>query len=231
MADAEEREFGDVGTRLLLDNEQVRVWELVLEPGTSSDLHHHRHDYVMVQLEGDRIAARFEPDSEGTFAGHDVIEGDVVPGLAVYAEAGGRETAVNVGDETFREVVVEVKAPRRPGVLPVQHVSLSVTDLAAAQPFYVDVLGLEVLPRPELGVTGLWLGSGNGIDVHLIEDPDFVAPSGPHLAFETADIEAEIARLRALGVEVGDAFDIGAGRQVFFADPSGNQFELNQPVR
>ncbi len=71
------RTFGDVGTRVLIDNDQVRVWELRLDPGQRSALHHHRHDYVMVQISGDRIAAEFEPDSGGTFAGHDHLEGRV----------------------------------------------------------------------------------------------------------------------------------------------------------
>lgn len=109
MTESDDRVWGDVGTRLLLDNEQLRIWELKLEPGTTSDLHHHSLDYVMVQVAGDKVAARFEPDSEGTFAGAEFLEGDVVPGAAYFAEAGGRETAINTGEETFHEVVLELK--------------------------------------------------------------------------------------------------------------------------
>ncbi len=109
MTESDDRVWGDVGTRLLLDNEQLRVWELKLEPGATSDLHHHALDYVMVQVSGDKVAARFEPDSEGTFAGAEFLEGDVVPGAAYFAEAGGRETAINTGQETFHEVVLELK--------------------------------------------------------------------------------------------------------------------------
>lgn len=229
MTGSDDRDFGDVGTRLLLDNDQIRVWELRLEPGATSDLHHHEHDYVMVQIEGDRVAARFEPDSEGTFAGCDYLDGDVAPGTVIYAEAGGRERAINIGEATFREIVVEVKAKRTPNMLPVQHVSLSVTDFDAAIGFYTDVLGFELLPRPDFGFPGAWLSTGNGIQIHLIEDPNFVAPSGPHVAFEAADITAEVERLRGLGVEVGDPFELNGTQQAFFYDPSGNQFELNQP--
>ncbi len=116
MTESDDRVWGDVGTRLLLDNELLRVWELKLEPGATSDLHHHALDYVMVQVAGDKVAARFEPDSEGTFAGAEFLEGDVVPGATYFAEAGGRETAINTGHETFHEVVLELKrgggAPR-----------------------------------------------------------------------------------------------------------------------
>lgn len=225
-----DKTFGDVGTTLLVDNEQIRVWELRLEPGETSDLHHHQHDYVMVQIEGDKIAAEFEPETEGTFAGCDYLDGPVAPGLAIYAQAGGRETAINVGEETFREIVVEVKSKRTPGMLPVQHIALSVNDVAAALPFYTDVLGFDVLPRPDVGIPGAWLATGNGVQIHLFEDPSFVAPAGPHIAFETHDMAGEIERLRGLGVEVDDAFELNGVHQTFFRDPSNNQFELNQPA-
>ncbi len=229
MTESDEREYGDVGTKVLFDNEQVRIWEFRLDPGTESDLHHHEHDYVMVQVAGDKIAARFEPDSEGTFAGSDYLEGEVAPGAAIYARAGGRETAVNVGDEEFHEVIVEVKATCKPGIRAVQHVSLNVVDVEACIGFYTDILGLEVLPRPDFGLPGAWLDSGNGIQIHLIEDPDYDAPSGPHVAFETHDIDAEVDRLRSCGVNVSGPIELNGTRQSFFEDPSGNQFELNQP--
>ena len=110
MPTSDDRTFGPIGTRVLLDNDRVRVWELRLDPGDSSDLHHHALDYLMVQIEGDKVAARFEPDSEGTFAGAEYLEGPVSPGTAIFASAGGRETAINVGEQTFREIIVEVKA-------------------------------------------------------------------------------------------------------------------------
>lgn len=227
---AQPRVFGDVGTTKLFENDDIRVWELRLEPGERSDLHHHQHDYVMVQIGGDKISAHFEADSAGTFAGSDVLEGPVLPGMAIFAEAGGIETAVNNGTETFHEVVVEVKNTAvRSGALAVQHVSLNVTDLDEAMAFYTGALGCEVLPRPDFGIPGAWLATGNGIQIHLIESPDFVAPAGPHVAFQTNAMDDEIARLRGLGVDVGDPFELNGQRQAFFTDPSGNQFELNQP--
>jgi hypothetical protein len=105
----EEREFGDVGTRLLFENDRVRVWEVALEPGQRSALHRHEHDYLMVQMAGDKVAAEFEPDSGGTWAGESYVEGPVSEGTVIFADAGGIETAVNVGTQTFREIVVELK--------------------------------------------------------------------------------------------------------------------------
>jgi hypothetical protein len=106
---ADDRVFGDIATKLLMENDKVRIWEMRLAPGQRSDLHRHDHDYVMIQIAGDKMAARFEPDSAGEWPGIDYIEGDIAPGNVIYAKAGGIETAENVGSEEFYEIVVELK--------------------------------------------------------------------------------------------------------------------------
>ena len=40
----DQRTFGDVGTKLLFENERIRVWEMRLAPGERSQLHEHHHD-------------------------------------------------------------------------------------------------------------------------------------------------------------------------------------------
>ena len=102
-----ERVIGNVGTRLLLENERVRIWEMDLAPGARSDVHRHDVDYVLVQLEGDRIAAEPEPDTAGKY--RDYVEAAVVPGKAHYIQRGGIETAVNVGRTRYREILIELK--------------------------------------------------------------------------------------------------------------------------
>ena len=101
------RTLGAVGTRLLLENERVRIWELDLPPGARSATHRHEVDYVLVQIAGDRIAAEPEPDTAGAFRSY--VEADVVPGRARYIARGGVETAVNVGRERYREILIELK--------------------------------------------------------------------------------------------------------------------------
>ena len=54
---AEAREYGDIATKLLLENDRVRIWEMRLEPGERSALHRHDNDYIMIQIDGDRMAA------------------------------------------------------------------------------------------------------------------------------------------------------------------------------
>ena len=106
---ADEQAFGDIATKLLMENERVRIWEMRLAPGQQSDLHRHDTDYVMIQIAGDKMAAKFEADSGGEWGGLDYLEGDISPGNVLYAKAGGVETAINVGKEEFYEIVVEFK--------------------------------------------------------------------------------------------------------------------------
>jgi beta-alanine degradation protein BauB len=101
------RELGDVATRMLFENDRVRIWEMDLPPGGKSAVHRHDLDYILVQLEGDRIAGEPEPDTQGPY--NEYVEADVVPGNAIYIERGGIETAVNTGDRRYREILIELK--------------------------------------------------------------------------------------------------------------------------
>jgi hypothetical protein len=102
-----DRTFGDVATRILFENDRVRVWEMRLAPGARSATHRHDLDYVLVQLDGDRIAAQFEPDTAGALKGY--VEGTVEPGKTRFIARGGIETAINVGARTYREILIELK--------------------------------------------------------------------------------------------------------------------------
>jgi mannose-6-phosphate isomerase-like protein (cupin superfamily) len=93
--------LGGVGTRVLLENERVKIWEMLLEPGESSDLHQHTMDYVLCIVEGAGIDAD-RPNGE-------TFEGRVQPGQVFYIKRGGIERAVNRSDTRFREIIVELK--------------------------------------------------------------------------------------------------------------------------
>jgi hypothetical protein len=103
----DERKLGGVGTRVLFENERVRIWELDLAPGARSATHRHELDYVIVQIEGDRIAAMPEADTAGAF--RDYIEADVAAGKARFVARGGVETAINVGQRRYHEILIELK--------------------------------------------------------------------------------------------------------------------------
>lgn len=97
--------LGGVGGRVLFEDDRVRIWDLVLEPGEASDLHRHDHDYYLVIFEGDYVAGVAPEDS-----GVESFVGIVPPaGNTVAIPKGATEWAFNVGEKTYREVIVELK--------------------------------------------------------------------------------------------------------------------------
>jgi len=102
-----ERSLGGVGTKVVFENDRVRIWELKLAPGEKSDVHRHDLDHILVLVSGDRIAVEPEPDTAGPYK--EPFASGVIPGLAVFVPRGGVETAVNVGAEPYVEVIVELK--------------------------------------------------------------------------------------------------------------------------
>ncbi len=110
----------------------------------------------------------------------------------------------------------------------IHHVSINVSDVPEAQAFYVDVLGLEVLDRPDFGFPGAWLRSG-GQEVHLIGIDSGPPVKEQHFAFRVDDLDAVRATLEAAGYRCSKTNEIpGICRQAFTRDPSGNMVEFNE---
>ena len=104
---AEPRKLGDIGTRVVYEDDRVRVWQLRLAPGQDSAVHRHDLDHLLIQVSGDRIAVIPEADSQGPYL--DYFEGDVVSGAVIHVRRGGVETARNTGDQPYLEIIVELK--------------------------------------------------------------------------------------------------------------------------
>lgn len=102
-----ERLLGDIGTKVVYEDDAVRVWRLKLAPGEESPIHRHDLDHLLIQVRGDRIAVIPEPDSEGPFT--EEMAADVVPGAVVHVRRGGIERARNVGNQPYLEMIVELK--------------------------------------------------------------------------------------------------------------------------
>ena len=47
---------GGVGSRILFEDDNVRIWDMTLQPGEASDLHTHEHDYYLIIQSGDLVA-------------------------------------------------------------------------------------------------------------------------------------------------------------------------------
>jgi len=117
----------------------------------------------------------------------------------------------------------------------VHHVSFLVGDLERSRRFYEGVLELEAIPRPDLGLPGVWYRAGTS-EVHLIEAPAGAAPPAPggplsplanHSAFAIDDYAKAVSRLKERGVEVLETS--AAVGQAWLRDPDGNVIELIAP--
>ena len=97
--------LGGVGTQVLFEDDDVRIWELKLEPGEHSDLHHHEHDYYLVIDSGDLVAGVMPKGGPMDFFVGVVPE----QGNTVRVPKGNTEWAYNVGKKTYHEVLVELK--------------------------------------------------------------------------------------------------------------------------
>jgi hypothetical protein len=97
--------IGNVANHVLFEDENLRIWEMKLEPGEHSDLHRHAHDYYLVIFSGDLVAG-IPPKSTGV----DPFVGKVPPqGNTVRVPKGGTEWALNVGKKTYHEILIELK--------------------------------------------------------------------------------------------------------------------------
>jgi len=113
------------------------------------------------------------------------------------------------------------------------HVSIHAVDMEASLRFYTELFGLERIPSPTFQHRVEWLRLGDQ-QLHLFER-DTEAPSFHHIAFEVDDFEAVCTRVRALGVEEGEAWSPslrelpdGSG-QMYLRDPAGNLVEVDWP--
>jgi catechol 2,3-dioxygenase-like lactoylglutathione lyase family enzyme len=120
----------------------------------------------------------------------------------------------------------------------ITHVNLTIAPgeeaLATALHFYVDLLGLTRLPRPndiDGGRPGLWLGFGNGQQIHISAEAQaasYNAPSNRHAAFEVEDLAALRQLLSEAGAALEDASKIPGQSRFFARDPWGNRLEFMQ---
>src|SRR5258705_12466604 len=98
---SQDRELGPVGTKVVFENDQVRVWVLKLAPGERSAVHRHDLDHLLIQIRGDRIAVEPEPDAESPHRAY--MEADAIPAMAGHVPKGGPPTALNIGADPNSE--------------------------------------------------------------------------------------------------------------------------------
>ena len=100
--------LGDVANKFLFENDRVRVWNLDLAPGESSDWHVHDNDYVTIVID----PAQLRREADGPRArGPELPRGrDPLPGCGTGAP-GDQHRQQALHERAYR--AEEVAAPRR----------------------------------------------------------------------------------------------------------------------
>lgn len=104
-----EDELGPIGTRLMVSNELINIWEVELAPGELQPWHRHAHPYVVVVVEDSlsRIT-----DQHGRV--HAPGSGS---GTVVFDPGGAIHKLQNIGDGLLRDRLIEFKVPINPDLL------------------------------------------------------------------------------------------------------------------
>jgi beta-alanine degradation protein BauB len=103
VADEPTREnpCGPIGTEVLFENEQVRVWDMKVPPGGKKPWHHHKLDYVIINVTGGKIELE-------NVQGHTIIADDKVGGI-IWRDAGEKHELRNLSGELYQNILVELK--------------------------------------------------------------------------------------------------------------------------
>lgn len=94
----------EVGTTMWFENDRIRVWEILLQPGERGAFHSHVTNYFWTVVEGSRGLQRF---ADGTFVVRDYLVGETKY-LEHTPEAALIHDLENVGDSQLRFVTVEL---------------------------------------------------------------------------------------------------------------------------
>ncbi len=129
-------------------------------------------------------------------------------------------------------------------VTDINHYLVRATDIEATRQFYADVLGFEVLPRPDFPFPGYWLGVAGQPLVHVgqhgVEHSEVYYPGSPqnaatdnagvidHIAFVATDPARMAAHFKSIGVPYRPRYlPESELYQIFVRDPNGVMIELN----
>ena len=114
------------------------------------------------------------------------------------------------------------------------HITLATRDVRRSAAFFAEALGWRPIARPgNIGQPAAWLTIAAGVELHLVEDPEF-EPSpfekefGRHIAvtFPLAEFPTLQERLVARGATLIDPIRDTPFQRFFFRDPNGYVFEI-----
>lgn len=98
-------QYGPVGSRILFENDLVRVWEISLEPGEHLPLHYHALPYLVVTIEAAHVRV-----IEYYGQVYDLID---APGDVTFREAGQVHELQNISPSRYVNRLIEIKQPHK----------------------------------------------------------------------------------------------------------------------
>ena len=110
------------------------------------------------------------------------------------------------------------------------HIAVAQERLEEARIFYTEVIGLELIDRPDhlFNTPGYWFNIGDA-QLHLgVENP--LPVSTRHTAFEVEDVVSALSYLENK-VKLLEEPEIPGRRRFTFLDPFGNRIELLQILK
>ena len=93
--------LGDVANQFLFENERVKVWHLVLEPGETSPWHVHDMDYLTIVIDPGVLKVEWE---DGTTEDRRLPQGE-----AAFRKGHGAHRVTNIGTARYRNTLVEIR--------------------------------------------------------------------------------------------------------------------------
>lgn len=100
-----------IASRILFEDDEVRVWDQVIEEGETLGKHHHQLDYVLVNLTDGLSFDVARYDSEGKETRQNFHLPDASRGSSMLVKKGHIESARNIGPR-YRAILVELKEPK-----------------------------------------------------------------------------------------------------------------------
>ena len=96
-----------------------------------------------------------------------------------------------------------------------------------ARHFYVDILGMEEIPKPEnlRSRGGIWLRCGTN-QIHIGVDGNFSPARKAHPAIVVENINTLRSRLELTGIETRDEEPLPGATRFYANDPFGNRLEF-----
>ena len=117
------------------------------------------------------------------------------------------------------------------------HIALSVKDLAKSTAFYCEVLQIDTIPEPFHDGKHTWYKIAEHSHLHLIQTSDaiIVPAKGTHLCFSVASMEDMIKRLDKFNLPYSNwagenkavTTRVDGVKQIYLQDPDGYWIEIN----